>query len=192
MKKIVVLTILAFSLFSCSSNVDLAIDNPTDTPVIIKIDTLTVEIPARQVVWVEMGKGEHQITLENDSVVKFNFQNSLYMINPTLSEYLKYEEFYGDAMSQMMYKSSIPLQNVNFLGTEFEGNFEVVKGLITPVTWDCGPREALPEMVEVEEGDNYTTLTKLCDVREFIQMVQSETPEEYEEPVMDLQPAAVE
>jgi hypothetical protein len=192
MKKIVLLTAIAFSLFSCSSNVDLAIDNPTDTPVIVKIDTLTVEIPARQVVWVEMGKGEHQITLENDSVVKFDFQNSLYMINPTLSEYLKFEEFYGDAMSQAMYSSSIPLQNVKFLGTEFEGNFEVVKNLINPVTWDCGPREALPEMVEVEEGDNYTTLMKLCDTREFIQMVQSESSAEAEEPEMDLQPAAVE
>lgn len=192
MKKIVVLTAIAFSLFSCSNNVDLAIDNPTDTPVIVKVDTLTVEIPARQVVWVEMGKGEHQITLENDSIVKFDFQNSLYMLNPTLSEYLKYEEFYGDAMAQSMYSSSIPLQNVKFLGTEFEGNFEVVKNLINPVTWDCGPREALPEMVEVEEGDNFTTLTKLCDVREFIQMVQSESPAEPEEAEMDLQPAAVE
>lgn len=192
MKKIVLLTAIAFSLFSCSSNVDLAIDNPTDTPVIVKIDTLTVEIPARQVVWVEMGKGEHQITLENDSVVKFDFQNSLYMINPTLSEYLKYEEFYGDAMSQAMYSSSIPLQNVKFLGTEFEGNFEVVKALINPVTWDCGPRESLPEMVEVEEGDNYTTLMKLCDTREFIQMVQSESSAEPEEAEMDLQPAALE
>lgn len=181
MKKIVVVIILAFSLFSCSSNVDLAIDNPTDTPVIIKIDTLTVEIPARQVVWVEMGKGEHQITLENDSVVKFNFQDNLYMINPTLSEYLKFEEFYGDTMAQMMYKSSIPLQKVNFLGTEFEGNFEVVKKLINPVTWDCGPRESLPEMVEVEEGDSYATLTKLCDVREFLQMVQSQSTDEVDD-----------
>ncbi|MDR6967097.1 hypothetical protein J2X31_001104 [Flavobacterium arsenatis] len=186
MKKIVLLIALGLSLFSCSNNVDLAIDNPTDLPVIVKVDTLTVEIPPREVVWVEMGKGEHQITLENDSVVKFNFQNSLYMINPTLSEYLKYEEFYGNAMSQSMYGSSIPLKTVSFLGTEFEGNFEVVRDLINPVTWDCGPRESLPEIVEVEEGDSYATLTKLCDVKEFIEMVQS-APQP--EPQMDIEPA---
>lgn len=173
MKKLSLIICLALGLMSCSNQVDLAIDNPTDMPVIIKVDTLTVEIPANEVVWVEMGKGEHTITLENDSVIKFDFQEELYMINPTLSQYLKFEQFYGDQMAQMSYVSSIPSGKVNFLGIDLEGNYEVVSGLINTVTWDCGAREALPDMVEIEEGDSYTVLTKICDVKEFIKMIQS-------------------
>ena len=66
MKKLFVLSILsALLLSSCSHTVDLAIDNPTKFSVEVKIDTLSVMVPPKEVVWVEMGPGEHQITLEN-------------------------------------------------------------------------------------------------------------------------------
>lgn len=168
MKKLLVLTLAIAMLTSCSNSVDLAIDNPTSSSVLIKVDTLTVEVPAKQVVWVEMGKGNHQITLENDSIVKYDFQESAYMINPTFSEYLKREEYYGDPAFQNNYVGSIKNQKVTFLGVELEGNFEVVKNLINPVRWEYGPREELPEMIEVEEGDNYTLITKLYDTPEVL------------------------
>jgi hypothetical protein len=175
MKKIIYISLLVVALTSCSSNVDLAIDNPTDNSIIIKIDTLSVEIPPKEVVWVEMGPGEHQITLENDSIVKYNFDKEVYMINPTFSEYLKYEEYYGDEMSSMSFKSSIPEGKVAFYGLELEGPYQVIKGLINAVDWDYGPREALPEMVEMDADENFTTLMKIYDFKEFFSLVNQES-----------------
>lgn len=179
MKTIVLFFALSLTLLSCSDNlVDLAIDNPTDMSIIVKIDTLTVEIPANEVVWVEMGKGEHTVTLEDDSKTVFNFTEKAYMLNPTISQYLKFEEFYGSALYENSYSHRIPSQSVEFYGMPLEGNYDVVKDLINPITWDYGPREVLPEMVETEE--NYEVLIKLMDINEFANMLNQYQGEEYE------------
>lgn len=178
MKRILLIFALSFLLFSCGGNsVDLAIDNPTRHSVIVKVDTLTVEIPAQEVVWVEMGKGKHTITLEDDSVTEFDFTAKAYMLNPTKNEYLKFEEFYGSPAYQNSYASRVPHKEVTFYGIPFEGNYEVIKDLINPITWDYGPREALPEMVETE--DEYEVLVKLMDYYEFVEMLGQY--QEYEE-----------
>ncbi|WP_024480105.1 hypothetical protein [Cellulophaga baltica] len=169
MKIIFTILSLAIVLVSCSSNsVDLAIDNPTSSPVLLKVDSLEVEIPAEQVVWVEMGKGQHTITLENDSIVDFNFTADVYMVNPTLTEYLMSGEYYGDNSTYSMYELTNAQKTVEFLGLELEGNYALITGLINPVTWDYGPREALPEMIQMEEGDSYEVLQKLFSPQEFI------------------------
>lgn len=174
MLKYSTLFVLFLLVVSCSNSVDLAIDNPTDLPINIKVDSLEVEIPAKEVVWVEMGKGEHQVTFGNDSIVKYNFDQSVYMVNPTLSEYLLTEEYYGSNAYYQTYELTAKMseKSVTYMGIEFEGNYEVVKSLLNPVTWDYGPRENLPEVVQVEDGENYTVLKKLLDPQEFIQMIQ--------------------
>ncbi|WP_340198902.1 hypothetical protein [Ascidiimonas sp. W6] len=173
MKKVLILLAICL-VVSCSSKVDLAIDNPTNEAVLISVDSLLVEVPARQVVWVEMGKGEHQIKLENDSVIKYNFTQNVYMVNPTLTKYLMYEEFYGNTIYQNMHKSSIPLKTVNYLGMEIEGNYEIVEDVINTVRWDYGPREVLPETVMIEDGDLYTILVKLTDPIELYESIPEE------------------
>lgn len=181
MKKAFILLVTSIFLLSCSSNVDLAIDNPTDQSIIVKVDTLTVEIPAKEVVWVEMGEGEHSITLEDNSVTKYNFTESTYFVNPTKSEYLKSEEFYGNPVYQNNYAHAIPNKKVTFYGIEMEGNFDVVKELINPVTWDYGPRETLPEMLEMDAEDQYEIITKLYDFKELIDTMSSDQGLEEEE-----------
>ncbi len=169
MKNFILFVSLSAIMASCSSNnVDLAIDNPTENAVIVKVDTLTVEVPAKEVVWVEMGKGEHSITTEDEKVTKFNFQESVYMVNPTLSQYLKVEEFYGDPIARASFTPSIPSGIVTYYGLKLEGNYDVVNGLITPVTWDYGPREELPQSVEIDEDDKFASLVKLMDPSEFM------------------------
>lgn len=177
MKKTLLYLCISFFIVSCSSNVDLAIDNPTDFPVEIKVDTLLVEIPAKQVVWVEMGKGEHQITLANDSVIKYNFTERIYMVNPTMTKYLLSEEYYGSEMYQNTYSSIIPNKKITYLGAEFEGNYDVISDVITKVNWDYGPRESLPEMVQVDEDEQYTLLLKLTDPYELIAQYQGQGEE---------------
>ncbi len=182
MKKIFALLVFSTVLFtSCGgSGVDLAIDNPTKFSVEVMVDTLRVVVPPKEVVWVEMGKGEHMITLENDSIINYNFTEPLYMINPSLTEYLAYEEYYGPELYQNSFMGSMPNKTVTFLGIEFEGNYEVINNVINKVTWDYGPREKLPEMVEVDADEMYTSLVKLYDPREFIDLIQAEAAN-YEE-----------
>ena len=72
-KYLVLLALPTLLLSSCSQTVDLAIDNPTKFDIEIMVDTLRVSVPPKEVVWVEMGPGEHKLTLENDSVIKYNF-----------------------------------------------------------------------------------------------------------------------
>jgi hypothetical protein len=174
MKKLFLLSILSAVLFSsCSNTVDLAIDNPTDASVEIVVDTLRVMIPPKEVVWVEMGPGEHQLTLENDSIIKYNFTEEVYMINASLSEYLVTSEYYGPPSFQNAYEAALPSKEVTFLGIPMEGNFSVLTDVINKVTWDYGPRESLPEMVEVDSDEMYTSLVKLYDAYEFMELVQS-------------------
>ncbi len=165
-------------MYSCGNQVDLAIDNPTEFPVEVTVDTLRVEVPAKEVVWVEMGKGEHKITLANDSVVSFNFTERMYMVNPTLTEYLVTEQYYGSAAYQNTYTGLLPNKKVTFLGNEFEGRYQVIGDVINKVTWDYGPRESLPEMVEVDEGEAYTVLLKLSDPYELMQQYANRSKEE--------------
>lgn len=174
MKKLFLFSILSSVLFSsCSNTVDLAIDNPTEFDVEIVVDTLHVIVPSKEVVWVEMGPGEHQLTLENDSIIKYNFTEPVYMINPSLSEYLVADEYYGPPAFQNSYISTLPSKEVTFLGFPIEGNYDVITNVINKVTWDYGPRESLPEMVEVDADESYTTLVKVYDPREFMDMMQS-------------------
>ncbi len=158
-------------LCSCSDTVDVAIDNPTEMELTVRIDTLTVFVPAREVVWVEMGKGEHKITLQNDSVVMYDFKEPVYMLNPTLTQYLQYEEIYGDA-SYSTAMSAINKRKVNYLGMELEGNYDVIKNLVNPITWDYGPREPLPQSVQMDEDERFTTLVKITDPLELIEQMQ--------------------
>ncbi|NRB60515.1 MAG: hypothetical protein HRU50_11335 [Winogradskyella sp.] len=177
MKKFFILSILALTvLTSCDRTVDLAIDNPTKFELEITVDTLRVMVPPKDVVWVEMGPGEHQLTLENDSIIKFNFQESVYMINASQSEYLVSTEYYGThPYENPMYPGmKNPLsKEVTFLGFPLEGEYEVITDVINKVTWDYGPRESLPEMIEMDSSDSYDTLKKVYDPREFMDMLQS-------------------
>lgn len=169
MKKLITILTVAIALTACVSKVDLAIDNPTKHPILVSIDTLTVEIPPKEVVWVEMGKGPRKITLPNDSIVNFDFQQSVYMLNPTKAEYLKYGEVYGtNPMSQFSFSKK---DTITYYGFQFVGDYKVVKNLVNVVDWDYGPREPLPSMVQVEEGDSYTTIYKLMDVNEFVEEI---------------------
>lgn len=169
MKYLLILLTTAIFVTSCNSTIDMAIDNPSNDYLYVKIDSLEVEVPPKNVVWVEFGKGKHTVSTR-DTIVEFNFTESSYMLNPIMTEYLQYKEYYGN----QYFSPSESKNAVNYLGIELTGDYQVVNKLINPVTWDCGPRETLPEMIEVESGDSYAYLTKLMDPNEFIQVIQSE------------------
>ncbi len=170
MKNLFALLLSVVLISSCGpSLVDLAIDNPTSTAVVLMVDSLEVEVPPKEVVWVEMGKGDHTIKLPTDSLVTFNFTEKMYMVNPTQSQYLKYEEIYGDN-PMLALGGPISKKKVTYLGMELEGNYDVVDQVVNKISWDYGPRENLPEMIEIEAGDR-PALIKLMDPYEFIGLI---------------------
>jgi len=177
MKNLSLFVIISAFLFSCSSNVDLAIDNPSDEYLEVRVDDLVVEVAPKQIVWVEMGKGDHKVKVEGGDSAVYKFSRDYYMLNPTNSEYLKIEQFYGTSLFGNDNPSQMPKKTVNFLGLELEGSFDVVKGFVIPVTWDVMPREEFPETVQIEGP--YAFLTKIMDAGEFKDLVgQSSADEE--------------
>lgn len=179
MKNLLFFAAALFLFTSCGpSMTDLAIDNPTGSEVELWVDSLHIQVPANEVVWIEMGRGNHKITLPTDSIVDFNFTQKVYMLNPTMSEYLMYEELYGTSPTLML-NSPISNKTINYMGMEIEGNYELVKDLVNPIKWDLGPREEAPEMIEIEAGDR-PALVKLMGPTEFFTKMMSaamEAPE---------------
>jgi len=179
MKKYVLLSILSVVLFtSCDDTVHLTIDNPTEFSIEVVIDTLKYAVPPKDVVRLEIPKGEHQLTLENDSIIKYNFTDEAYMINPSLSEYLLSDEYYGPEMYKDSYTSKLTNKEVSFIGMTMEGNYKVISDVINEVTWDYGPRESIPKRIKIDEDKSYTSLVKAYDSFEFKELIMSTYSEE--------------
>lgn len=174
MNKLIIAGVVIFGLymFLKPTVIDLAVDNPTDSPITVTIDQLSIEVPPREVVWVEMGKGEHTVTLEDGSTHPFDYTSGAYFLNPTQSEYLVTEEFFGGGADQMSYALSNPDRTVVYMGMEIEGRYEVVKDLVSKVTWDVGAREQMPESVQADEDENYVVMKKLIGPSEFMDQIR--------------------
>lgn len=158
-------------IFLRPGTIDLAIDNPLDRAITVSVDELHVEVPAKEVVWVEMGEGEHTVTLEDGTTHPYNYDSGAYFFNPTQSEYLVTESFFGDESANLSYSLSNPGKKVEYMGMELEGNYEVVKDLISKVTWGVGAREAMPNSIEADADENYVIVKKLMDPNEFTQQM---------------------
>ncbi|WP_179019244.1 hypothetical protein [Winogradskyella forsetii] len=174
MKNLVLLSILTIVfLISCSDEVHLAIDNPSEFSIEVFIDTLKYTVPPKDVVRLEIPKGEHQLTLENDNIIKHNFIHKAYMINPSFSEYLLSDEYYGPKMYKNSYTSKLTNKEVTFIGMTMEGNYKVISDVINEVTWDYGPRESIPKRIKIDEDKSYTSLIKAYDSDEFKELIMS-------------------
>lgn len=173
MKKYIYGAIALFIIYSIMkpSSIDLAIDNPLDRAITVSVDELHVEVPAKEVVWVEMGEGEHTVTLEDGTTHPYNYESGAYFFNPTQSEYLVTESFFGDESANLSYSISNPGKKVEYMGMELEGNYDVVKDLVTKVTWGVGAREPMPNSVEADADQNYVIVKKLMDPNEFTQQM---------------------
>ena len=173
MKKYIFGAIALFIIYSIMkpNTIDLAIDNPLDRPITVSVDELHVEVPAKEVVWVEMGEGEHTVTLENGSTHPYTYDKGAYFFNPTESEYLVTESFFGDESANLSYSLTNPGNKVEYMGMELEGNYDVVKDIISKVTWGVGARESMPNSVEADADENYVVVKKLMDPNEFTQQM---------------------
>jgi len=167
-KKVFYLCFTVLLAVGCRSKaVNLGIDNPTGVKVSLYIDSLYVEVPPTEIVWVEMGKGIHEIKLADTSLL-FDFSQDEYMINPTRSEYLLTGEELGSPGPDV---PKYPAKKVNYSGYPLTGNYEVLNNIILPVRWKYGPRQDIP--AELYADDEPRIIYKLNDFNDFMERLAS-------------------
>lgn len=154
--------LVALLTLACNSRtVRLCIDNPTEATISMYVDSLYVEVPPIEMVWVEMGKGRHAIRLADTSFA-FEFKQDQYFVNPTHSAYLLSGEKLGSPGPDV---PKYPSRKVNYMGYPLEGNYEVLGDVIMPVKWKYGPRQEIP--AELYTDDDPRVVYKLYDINDF-------------------------
>lgn len=162
MKTSCFLFLILLFLASCSNRtVNLGIDNPTSVMISMYVDSLYVEVPPTEIVWVEMGKGRHTIRLV-DTNFAFDFSQDEYLVNPTRSEYLLSGENLGSPGPDV---PKPPSRKVNYTGCPLDGNYEVLGNIIIPVKWEYGPRQDIS--AEQYTDDDPRIVYKLYDINDF-------------------------
>ncbi|MDN3492104.1 hypothetical protein [Winogradskyella bathintestinalis] len=168
-----ILPFLFFSSCGDGNTINLVIDNPTNMIIEMSMDSLNVDVPSMHTVNLNISKGEHRLVLANDSVIRFNFTEPTYFINPSLSNYLITEEYYGPEEYLENRNTKIPKQEVSFSGITLNGNYKIISNVINNVNWDYGPRELLPKALEINDDIAYTSAIKVFDAKEFINYINS-------------------
>jgi hypothetical protein len=178
MKKLTLFIICAFVLFSSSSdNIKLDFDNPTKKAQKITFDGKEFTLWALSAITKEVPRGEHTLQIGNDSVIKYNFHENEYLINPLRANYVIHNIQYsraslvqfGDMLSEAREKEA------KLLGQELGASFEVFDDLIKAKDWDFKHREKVPEIVTIREK-SYSfskTMRKLYAPDELEELLKS-------------------
>lgn len=168
MKNILYAVFFIATFASCSSSVDVGVYNTSDMPMSVKIDTLLVEVLPQELVWLEMGEGEHSLEMPDGKKQTIMFTANENLLNIAGGRFLLSRESYS-AESDIATQSAVK-ETLLYGGQELEapkGDYKILDGLIIPVTWQYWPSQKTPEFLEIEDGDP-TYVYKLRDSTEFV------------------------
>jgi len=162
--------------WSCSDNIQLDIDNPSNNESSIVVDDQVFALPAKTTISMEVARGEHSIGLENDSTFQYAFDKDRYLINPTVTDYL-IEKIYFSVSGNPTLEATfnrINRKTVIFAGYEIEGNYEVINDLIMEKNWHYKQRQPVPETITIENKkfSSAKTIRKLYSEDEFLQLLE--------------------
>ncbi|MDU1889206.1 MAG: hypothetical protein E6767_00830 [Dysgonomonas sp.] len=125
MKNIFFIGILIFLISSCSSkNVEVQIDNPSDSAITLSIDTgkpITIG-PNTLFSFGQLATGNHQIIINGDSLsFLIHARLDSVILNPLQEQYVKVGEMYGDEISikfasKTQVKNEIMLDSILYKG----------------------------------------------------------------------------
>ena len=163
---------------ACSTSVQLDIDNPLNEETSVSIDGETIVLPPKTTTTLEVESGEHSIQLESDSIINYTFDKDLYLINPTMTDYLIEKSYFsksGNPTLQAMFDKA-NRKTVTFLSYQFEGNYEVYNELIMPRDWHYKQRQAVPNTITVENKKFSASknIRKLYAADEFLQLLKDQ------------------
>ncbi len=190
------------ALAACSSKVDFEIDNPTATPLAIRIDGKDLPVAPNASRPVSLAPGEHTMHTERLGDVRFivYVDSRGGLINPTLSEYVTAREIYVTGEDKLKNFGASGL-GIEIGGVAFKGPFDKFHGLFIDKTWNFGVREPFPQEQIVAHVDSSggRISTKIFTAPDFITYVEEgmgepgafkrEQPAGYVAPVYTLEPA---
>lgn len=175
MKNILII-LLGFNLLllsSCQSffKIQVEIDNPTESVLVVSLDGKTYEIPANSTIEVNLVKGEHAIEAKIDGKETYNgiisvtndgllnLCNSTYVIHKEI--YLADQDKYIEFAEQSLKLNDVSLNNRTYQNVDFEVFKEEV---FVPQHWDYGLNDELPEEITASEGE-YAIVSKLYRIK---------------------------
>ena len=173
MKKAALLLLLIAILFTgCSDNIQLDFDNPHSKERSVTLDGEVITLPPQSTVSLEVPRGEHSIKLANDSVISYSFDEDMYLINPTMTDYV-IEKIYFSVSGNPVLQATFNKANrrtITFLGYEVQGNYEVFNDLIMARDWNYKQRQAVPEVISVQKKkfSSSRNIRKLYAADEFL------------------------
>lgn len=109
---------------SCSSGATYWIDNPTDEPIEVSIDSntpITVNAKEFKKMNNSLSLGEHTMRIGNGKEIKFNLDKDHVVLNPTLSTYVVAFQEYGVGIQSSQNDTIIEID-----GMKYEGPFPTV------------------------------------------------------------------
>jgi hypothetical protein len=185
MKKTIAVLIatVLLMLSGCSNQTNTyAIDNPTDTPLNVRIDQTSFDIAPHSAQELKLSAGRH--TLESSATGKLNFMvyrwdnKNIFerffedkkptLINPTLSPYILVSEVY--AVSDESSKSFKPLsQTIVLDGVKFQGPFQRKDDLFIENQWTYGVHEDFPKTISMHrQSSKGNIVNKVFSKNQFV------------------------
>lgn len=195
MKKYILL-LPAFLLAACGPDTPsqlFAMDNPTETDIVVLIDDQSYEIPSSSSINVTLPAGRHALTYDGQTVhFIVNPKDQPAVINPTLTPYVLYSQIYQDDSGRGNWEElaeNQALTKYDIDGEEVYLPWKYTKGELFfnryDYHWHFSVDTPLPETYYTESGeyDYIDTMArvKLMRLTEFYQMLNEEGVDELPE-----------
>lgn len=202
-KRLAILLLAAAALSGCSHpSQHFQIDNPSDTPLTVRIDGQELPVPAHGSLPVALPPGEHRLHTDHLGDVRFIVYASGKggLINPTLAEYVIADQVAVTGEGQLE-NSGVHDQQIDLGGMTFNGPFQKTHSLFIDQAWNVGVHESFPDARPVAHaGKNSGRVnTKIFSAADFIAHIEAgsdqsaasirEHPEGYIAPTYTLEPA---
>jgi len=156
---------------ACGSGMKVEMDNPTNQKITVKIDgSKEYSLNPMELIEVTgLKKGEHTMTVNGGSEIKFNLENSS-MINPTLSLYVIAEQEYGTGFADDSKWVDVVID-----GKECWGPFKVIENAPVIETASLNHGVLAPFGEEIETYKSGTVvLTKIFRKDDFLKFYEED------------------
>jgi len=152
---VILFNTLFFTLCTSRPPIEIKIDNPTDSTIILKIDDKPLSIQSHTLRAFEVKPGIRKF--EYNSIVKFqdiDYQDK-YLINPTKSKYYFDKIWYYTEQWNDNIKNSNKIDTTTIEGYKVKSPVEITNDFIIIGKWSFWPYEYIPNSIE-EKQEKYS------------------------------------
>ena len=167
------------------SNKILEIDNPTEEAINLSFDdgAQAFMLEGGQNTQIVLTQGKHQVKINDGEAIEIDVPSrGDYLFNPTKSNYILEEIWYGpesaQAMMEMFEKQGrtnmlnhkLPKDTIEILGFPIEGHYKKIEGdLMIKQVWEIGVQEEPPATIQIESTNSFGEgIVKISRENEYI------------------------